>query len=159
MTYIAQPADQSWMAPFKSLYFKKWNHWLVHAPKAFTPAGNMQSPGYARVVDWISEAWAELDSNMIASSFQRCGITSRNFADYSHQLRHFMRTTELVDDVMPQADLVHDENVFAAIGDEWEEQEEALNDSDSEIELNKKKFLIFLIYFLFFTIPPIWFIK
>ena len=34
MTYIAQPADQSWMAPFKSLYFKKWNHWLVHAPKA-----------------------------------------------------------------------------------------------------------------------------
>ena len=96
---------------------------------------------------------------MIASSFQRCGITSRNFADYSHQLRHFMRTTELVDDVMPQADLVHDENVFAAIGDEWEEQEEALNDSDSEIELNKKNFLIFLIYFLFFTIPPIWFIK
>ena len=70
-----------------------------------------------------------------------------------------MRTTELVDDVMPQADLVHDENVFAAIGDEWEEQEEALNDSDSEIELNKKNFLIFLIYFLFFTIPPIWFIK
>jgi hypothetical protein len=78
MTYIAQPADQSWMAPFKSLYFKKWNHWLVHALKAFTPAGNMQSSGYARVVDWISEAWAELDSNMIASSFQRCGITSRN---------------------------------------------------------------------------------
>ena len=70
-----------------------------------------------------------------------------------------MRTTELVDDVMPQADLVHDENVFAAIGDEWEEQEEALDDSDSEIELNKKNFLIFLIYFLFFTIPPIWFIK
>ena len=69
-------------------------------------------------------------------------------------------TTELVDDVMPQADLVHDENVFAAIGDEWEEQEEALDDSDSEIELNNtKKFLIFLIYFLFFSIPAIWFIK
>ena len=70
-----------------------------------------------------------------------------------------MRTTELVDDVMPQADLVHDENVFAAIGDEWEEQEEALDDSDSEIELNKKIFWFFLIYFLFFTIPPVWFIK
>jgi hypothetical protein len=68
----ADEAMMSWMAAFKSLNFKKWNHWLVHAPKAFTPAGNMQSPGYARVVDWISEAWAELDSNMIASSFQCC---------------------------------------------------------------------------------------
>ena len=126
------------MAPFKSLYLKKWNHWLVHAPKAFTPAGNMQSPGYARVVDWISDAWAELDGNMIASSFQRCGITSRSFDDYSHQLRHFMRTTELVDDVMPQADFVHDENVFAAIGDEWEDQEEALDDSDSEIDAHEQ---------------------
>ena len=95
-----------WMAPFKSLYFKKWNHWLVHALKAFTPAGNIQSPGYARVVDWISEAWAELDSNMIASSFQRCGITSRNFAEFSHQLRHFMRTTELVDDVSKRRPLM-----------------------------------------------------
>ena len=91
---------------------------------------------------------------MIASSFQRCGITSRNFADYSHQLRHFMRTTELVDDVMPQADLVHDENVFAAIGDEWEEQEEALDDSDSEIELNKKNFLIFFNFFSIFHYIP-----
>ena len=61
-----------------------------------------------------------------------------------------MRTTELVDDVMPQADLVHDENVFAAIGDEWEEQEEALDDSDSEIELNTKKFLIFFNLFSIF---------
>ena len=95
----------------------------------------MQSPGYARVVDWISEAWAELDSNMIASSFQRCGITSRNFADYSHQLRDFMCTTELVDDVMPQADLVHDENVF-------------------EIELNKKNFLIFFNLFYIFHYNP-----
>ena len=65
-----------------------------------------------------------------------------------------MRTTELVDDVMPQADLVHDENVFAAIGDEWEEQEEALDDSDSEIELNKKNFLIFFNLFSIFHYTP-----
>ena len=45
---------------------------------------------------------------------------------------------KLVDDVMPQADLVHDENVFAAIGDEWEDQEEALDDSDSEIDAHEQ---------------------
>ena len=40
--------------------------------------------------------------------------------------------------LIPQADLVHDENVFAAIGDEWEEQEEALDDSDSEIDAREE---------------------
>ena len=65
-----------------------------------------------------------------------------------------MHTTELVDDVMPQADLINDENVFASICDEWEEQEEALNDSDSEIELNKKKILIFFNLFSIFHYTP-----
>ena len=49
-----------------------------------------------------------------------------------------MRTTELVDDVMPQADLINDENVFAAICDEWEEQEEAFDDSYSEIDAHEE---------------------
>ena len=81
MTFISQPADQSWMSPFKARYFKKWNHWRVHAPKSFTAVSNMRSPGYAKLVEWIAEAWSELDADMIASSFQRCGITSRNFDD------------------------------------------------------------------------------
>ena len=92
--------------------------WLVHAPKSFTTADNMRSPGYAKVVEWISEAWSGLDADMTASSFQRCGITSRNFDDYSHQLRHFMRTTELVDDVVPHDEPLADENVFDDTGDE-----------------------------------------
>ena len=54
---------------------------------------------------------------MIASPFQHCRITSRNFDDYSHKLRYFMRTTELVDDVMSQDDLVDDDSMFDAIGD------------------------------------------
>jgi hypothetical protein len=40
--------------------------------------------------------------------------------------------------MMPQADLVHDENVFADIGDEWEDQEDALDDSDSEIDAHEQ---------------------
>ena len=60
LTYLTQPADQSWMSPFKGRYFKKWNNWLIHAPKSYTAAGNVKSPGYAKVVEWISEAWSEL---------------------------------------------------------------------------------------------------
>ena len=50
----------------------------------------MQSPGYARVVGWISEAWDELDSNLIARSFQHCGITPRDMADYIAEYGKFI---------------------------------------------------------------------
>ena len=53
--------------------------------------GKIRSLEYAKVVAWISEAWLELEVKMKASSFQRCGITSRYFDEYSHQLRDFMR--------------------------------------------------------------------
>jgi hypothetical protein len=138
LTYLTQPADQSWMSPFKGRYFKKWNNWLIHAPKSYTAAGNVKSPGYAKVVEWISEAWSELDAGMISSSFQRCGITSRNFADYSNQLRHFMRTTELVDDVVQQDDFHDDDGAFGGDGDDWDSQAEALLDSESDIDENEE---------------------
>ncbi len=60
MTLLLQPADVSWMRPLKVAYFKKWNHWLVHAPKSYTAAGNVKSPGYATVITWISEIWLSI---------------------------------------------------------------------------------------------------
>ena len=68
------------------------------------------------MVGLISEAWDELDSNLIARSFQHFGITSRYMADYSSQLRHFMRTNELVDTV--EHDEMLDGLVFGEDGDE-----------------------------------------
>jgi len=81
MTPFLQPADQSWMRPLKLSYQRKWNNWMRTAPKAYTPAGNLKSPGYARVVEWIAEAWDELDPNLIARSFKYCGVTSNNMAE------------------------------------------------------------------------------
>jgi hypothetical protein len=73
-------------------------------------------------IEWISEAWDELDAGMISSSFQRCGITSRNIADFINHLRHFMRTTELVDDVVQQNDLHGDDGAFDGYGDDCDSQ-------------------------------------
>jgi hypothetical protein len=50
---------------------------------------------------WISEIWADLDANLIAHSFEQCGIISSNLADHHSQLRHFVRTSELIDDALP----------------------------------------------------------
>ena len=90
MAPFLQHVDHSWMRPIKLAYGRKWNNWLRTAPKAYTPAGNMKSPGYARVVEWIAEAWDELDPNVIARSFKYCGITSNNILDYGSQLRQIV---------------------------------------------------------------------
>ena len=80
--------------------FKFLNHWLIHAPKKFHSDRHMISPGYALVLQWISEAWDEIDLNLIARSFDHCGIISSRLIDFNNQLRHFVRTTELVDELI-----------------------------------------------------------
>jgi len=92
----------------------------------------MRSPGYAQAVLWISEEWAQLDVSLFASSFQFCGMGIRNLADFSSQLRHFVRTTELFDEVQ-LADDVIDENQFS----EYDEyglytEVDAIMDSESD---------------------------
>ena len=97
------------MRPLKLSYQRKWNNWLRTAAKACTPAGNLKSP---RVVEWIAKACDELDYNLITRSFKYCGVTSNNLADYGRQLRHFVRTSEFVDDLeesMGDADFANDD--------------------------------------------------
>jgi len=130
MTPFLQPADQSWMRPLKLSYQRKWNNWMRTAPKAYTPAGNLKSPGYARLVEWIAEAWDELDSNLIARSFKYCGVTTNNLADYGSQLRHFIRTSEFVDDL---EDTMDDEDLgFVNAGDEWDQETQDIIDSEED---------------------------
>ena len=62
--------------------------------------------------------------------FQLCGITTRNLADFSSQLRHFVRTTELVDEVQ-LADDVIDENQFSEYDGLYPEVD-AIMDSESD---------------------------
>ena len=73
-----------------------------------------------------------MDSALISRSFDNCGITSSNLADYSSQLRHFARTNELVDDIEPIDPAITDDGSAFNVqhGDEWEE-EGALTDSDN----------------------------
>ena len=77
------------MKALKAAYFNKWNHWLANAEKAYTPAGNVKSHGYGRVINWISEIWQDFDHNLKARSFDPCGITTTNVADYSNQFIRF----------------------------------------------------------------------
>ena len=65
VTNLLQPADVAWMRPLKNLYHKKWNDWLLNAPKSFTAAGNLKSVGYGIAIEWISEIWEDFDRDII----------------------------------------------------------------------------------------------
>ena len=97
------------MSPLKSGQFYRWNHWLIHAPKAYTASGNRKSPEYSQVITWISEVWEELGFLLITSSFDKCGIISGNLADYSSQLCHFVRKNMFEDDAVPIDDQISDQ--------------------------------------------------
>jgi hypothetical protein len=112
---------------------KRWNDWLVHAPKSYTASGNRKSPGYSHVITWVSEVWQELGPLLIARSFDKCGIISRNLANYISELRHFVRTNMFVDDVVPIDDQISDQNNELQ-GDEWDPALEAILDSESDAE-------------------------
>ena len=99
MTKLLQPADVSWFRPLKVAYHRRWTDWLIHGQHTFTRAGNMVSPGYARSITWISEIWAEMTRNTIEHSFDVCGITTSSLVVLNRQLRHFIATHELSDDV------------------------------------------------------------
>ena len=142
MTPFLHPAVVCWMRPIKAKYFLRWNRWLVNAPKSYTAAGNVRSPGYAMVLQWISEIWDELDSNLIARSFDNCGITSSKLSDFNNQLRHFVRTTEFADKVQPD-DSAQSDDLFEENGDDWEEQTHVIIDSESEDENERDFFLNF----------------
>ena len=101
----------------------------------------MKSPGYAQAITWISEIWADLDANLIARSFDQCGITSNNLADHHSQLRHFVRTSELKDDVYPiDQSLNEATNSFnEQHGDEWDADLEELLDDESDQEQSNEQ--------------------
>ena len=89
----------------------------------------------------ISEVWADLDAqvnldaSVIVNSFQYYGITSRNKADYSIQLRHFIRTTKSVDEV--QLDDDQTDQIASAIPTRRsfiQSVEDAILDSEKDLD-------------------------
>jgi hypothetical protein len=107
LTNFLQPAEVAWMRTLKRLYHDKWQNWLIHSDKSFTVNGNMGSPGYAQVINWISEIWSELPLESIKESFDLCGITSSNFFDLHSQLKSYLtdNITEMVEEYDPSMEI------------------------------------------------------
>ena len=61
LTGLLQPADVSWFRSFKQSFRRKYMDWFLHHSKSFTIYGNMRSPGYVKVIGWLSDIWRDFD--------------------------------------------------------------------------------------------------
>ena len=99
LTNLLQPADIAWFRPLKALYSNYWNNWFVNSEKSYTKSGNIRSPGYAQIINWVSEIWEAFDPMIIKNSFDQAGITSNMIDVFHRQLKHFILNQEFTDDI------------------------------------------------------------
>jgi hypothetical protein len=81
LTNLLQPADVCWFSTIKKDYKAKWNDWFIYDEKSFTIHDNMRSPGYVKAMQWLSECWVNLESDLVRRSFSLCGIKRHPFED------------------------------------------------------------------------------
>ena len=70
-----QAPDVAWNKPFKTKVTEKYDEWMAEGAHSFTAAGNMHVPPRREIVQWIFEAWDNLDRELIVRSFRSCAIT------------------------------------------------------------------------------------
>lgn len=73
-TSLLQPADVSWMSPFKSALRREWACFIRQ--KRMTTSGNLKRPSRQDVVGFVSAAWEAVTEETIINSFKRCGISN-----------------------------------------------------------------------------------
>lgn len=113
MTSLLQPADVGWFRSLKTQYQNKWQNWFITSEKAFTKQHNLKSPGYARVINWISQIWTDFDPSIIKNSFKITGITSGDVNTYNHLLKDVLNGKPLPSYIIADNDS-EEMNIFQA---------------------------------------------
>ena len=75
----------------------------INAEKEISIHGNTKSPGFALVIQWISQIWEEFDEHLIKNSFEQCGITS--ISNLHSSLKEIYTSNQLINEYI---DLFYD---------------------------------------------------
>ena len=96
LTSILQLLDVSLNKPFKDGVRKRWMEWMANGIHEFTATSRQKKPSEELICSWIADAWREIPTDMIESSFLKCGITNRLDGSEGHLV--YETNDELVDD-------------------------------------------------------------
>ena len=76
MPSMLQPLDVSINKPFKDHMRAKWQQWMLAGEHTFTARGHIRKVELEEICRWISAAWNDIPTEMIAKSFRKCCITN-----------------------------------------------------------------------------------
>jgi hypothetical protein len=79
LTSVCQPADISWMKPFKDQMRGSWVESLMHQLDHHIPHPpfKMEAPRVETVCDWVVLAWEKVSIRSICAGFERAHIQDR----------------------------------------------------------------------------------
>ena len=69
-----QAPDVSWNKPMKDKLRELYDQWMEEGPHATTKGGNMRGPPLKSIIQWIINAWSNLDREIIVKSFRCCAL-------------------------------------------------------------------------------------
>ena len=74
LTRLVQPADVSWIKPFKGAYKELYNEWMVNGVKSYTSTRNVRALSKLLCLRWVKKAWKYVTKEVV-KSFEVCGIS------------------------------------------------------------------------------------
>ena len=140
MTALLQPADVSWIRKFKCQYHSLWQDWALNSEKSFTVNGNLKSPSYATIINWISGIWRHFDKKLVIDSFKQTGIIQNDETQYHSALRHIMQSNELPTNIVEEFDGTEDLNEMFVDDDDEEPYESSSDYDDSSDDENNASY-------------------
>ena len=96
LTSILQPLDVALNKPFKDGVRKRWMEWMANRIHEFTASSRQKKPSEELIVWWIAAAWNDIPTEMVESSFLKCGVT--NNLDGSEDDLVYENNDKLIDD-------------------------------------------------------------
>ena len=88
-TGYIQVADVSWNKPIKVQLREMYDQWMDEGSHTYTKKGNMRGPPLKQIVQWILNAWSDLDKEIIIKSFGCCALSIKDDESKDNEIACF----------------------------------------------------------------------